>query len=272
MDASRPLGTLTVDDIYKQLEEVATIPEATQQEYAQILHSGEVDGKEKLYMRNQILLSNQKLLLLMALKFYWNTNNRDVYNKNEMILTLYSAANMGFLYALDRYDPSTNVKITTYAANWCKFYMQLELLNYIGTTRTIYKMERQVKRMLAEGEEFGRLKKWADYILSTRAVSQIDYPDDLKIELKMALDNLGREGKLLKDYYGIDIDAESIDLCKKYNFTSQKMLEMRVKEAQEKLYGYLKELDEEAEEVLYADTDSLEAPDQIQFGFMEEEV
>lgn len=260
---------LTVDDVYEQLEGCEIINEVTQNDYLMKLKTDMVDSKERILMRNEILMANQKLLLLMALRYYWATNNKDIYNKDELILALYSAANIGFMYAIDRYDLSSGVKLTSYAAHWCKYYMQMEMLNYMGKTRTSYKMENQVKSLLESGGDLNKIKKWSMYLLSNRAIppkdgwGDIDY--DVYIELRVSLDKMGKEGQLLKDYYGIDNDSP-INLYEKYKL-GKRALEERIKIAQQDLCDMLSDMENTIKTATDSSNDIPE--NQLEFDFID---
>ena len=245
-------GELTVDTLYAQLKDSEPLSPELENEYLRLLHSDIIDPEERKRILDIIIISHQKLVLLMAIKFYWSSSYKDVYNQDEFILELYSAATLGFMYALGKYSPESGVKLTTYAANWCRYFMQKELYNIIGESRYQHKMREKTLKVLeanTEGEKPKNMKKWLNYFLNKKEFTSVPMSDkryDLIIELRIALDSMGPDGKFLKDYYGINRTATITEnyFCEQYGLCDAEAVEKKSEECLAILKNTLTNYDE----------------------------
>ena len=246
---------LTVNKLYESFSTLPSLDPELEKEYLHMLkYNTSLDPRERSKIIESIILAHQKLILLMAIKFYWNSSYKDNQNQDDLILELYSAAVLGFMYAIGKYNPESGVKLTSYAANWCRYNMQKELLNFIGETRYAHNMRKKTLSKLENQKIDDIMSKWTNYFFNNKEIMSIPMTQkqyDLIVEMRIALDSMQPQDKdFILDYYGIKNHNDSVTLkrlCDTYKTCSERAIQKKLQDCKEELKKILSDYQESVE-------------------------
>lgn len=164
-------------------------------------------------------------------KTYWKDNNP------ETLQDLISCGNEGLLKALKKFDPSRNVKFSTYSAYWILMYIRKYVVEDSRIVKPPIAMRRQVKIKDINNEPSNIVYKEAyDYntICTDPTPEQCIISQDEEAYQKFILENLlrflsQRERLVLTSAYGLD-NFEAVSLCelgKKLNLSSERIRQIK---------------------------------------------
>ncbi len=168
-------ATLPSDPLQQYLADISRHPLLTPDEEKELAEryteSGDIEAAYKM------VVANLRLVVKIAYEFRRNLDN---------LLDLIQEGNIGLMRAVEKYDPSRGVKLSSYAAWWIRAYMIRYILNNwslvkIGTTQNQRRLFFNLKKEKEALEEQGF--KPGPKLLAAR----LDVREEEVVEMQMRL-------------------------------------------------------------------------------------
>lgn len=213
-----------ISEYYESLSKVKILTKDEEKvEYSKYLKGDSRAGER--------LIESCLRLCFSIAKTYWKDNNP------ETLKDLISCGNEGLLKALNKFDPSRDVKFSTYSAYWILMYIRKYVVEDSKIVKPPIAIRRKVKIKEVNKHPNNIVYKEArDY----NTVCTAPTPEEAVIESdsqayeKFILDNLlrflsQRERLVLSEAYGLD-SSSSVSLCslgKKLNLSSERIRQIK---------------------------------------------
>lgn len=182
----------SVQIYYKELKKYKPL---TKNEEKQLL----VDAKTNAKSRNLLMEANLKFVFDVA---------KNYKGKGVPLGDLISEGNLGLSYAIDKFDPTRDVKLISYAVNWIRYYIQ----------KAIAKREKEV--FVESGEEIldklfiddafsenneDDISEYSKYDIIDDSMEEEERYNDREVIIKSVFEILDdREKLIIQKYYGLN--------------------------------------------------------------------
>ena len=204
--------------------------------HVKILTKEEEKIEHKKYLQGDsragdALIESCLRLCFSIAKTYWKDNNP------ETLKDLISCGNEGLLKALRKFDPSRDVKFSTYSAYWILMYVRKYIVEDSKIVKPPIAMRRKVKIKEVSAQPTNIVYKEAkDYnaVCTAPTPEEVAISTDLAAYEKFILENLlrflsQRERLVITEAYGLD-SSSPISLCslgKKLSLSSERIRQIK---------------------------------------------
>ena len=215
----------TLSEYYDSLRKVKILSKQEEKEAHARYLRGDSRAGEKL------IESCLRLCFSIA-KNYWKDNNP------ETLKDLISSGNEGLLKALDKFDPSKDVKFSTYSAYWVLMYVRKHIVEDSKVVKPPISVRRKSKLQDVSSQTSSNIiyKEAQDYntVCPSSTPDEVASDADQEAYSQVITDNLlrfltGRERFVLTKTYGLGGEKPS-SLCflaEKLNLSSERVRQIR---------------------------------------------
>lgn len=210
--------THTVQTYYDDLKRYKPLPRAKEKKLLKLTKKGDEDAKKR------ILEANLRFVFDIAKKYT---------GRGVPIGELISDGNIGLIKAIDKFDPTNDVKFISYAIWWIKHEM-LDAINKNKSTMFV-KIEEEnannvkLERKLIDDEDES-VTSYDTMFSSTEEESENESKKIRKDVIKKLLSALNpRERFVIEKYYGIDDNEELtlLEIGDKLNISSERVRQIK---------------------------------------------
>ena len=210
--------THTVQTYYDDLKRYKPLPRAKEKKLLKLTKKGDEDAKKR------ILEANLRFVFDIAKKYT---------GRGVPIGELISDGNVGLIKAIDKFDPTNDVKFISYAIWWIKHEM-LDAINKNKSTMFV-KIEEEntnnvkLERKLIDDEDES-VTSYDTMFSSTEEESENESKKIRKDVIKKLLSALNpRERFVIEKYYGIDDNEELtlLEIGDKLNISSERVRQIK---------------------------------------------
>ena len=210
--------THTVQTYYDDLKRYKPLPRAKEKKLLKLTKKGDEDPKKRILEAN--------------LRFVFDIANKYT-GRGVPIGELISDGNIGLIKAIDKFDPTNDVKFISYAIWWIKHEM-LDAINKNKSTMFV-KIEEEntnnvkLERKLIDDEDES-VTSYDTMFSSTEEESENESKKIRKDVIKKLLSALNpRERFVIEKYYGIDDNEELtlLEIGDKLNISSERVRQIK---------------------------------------------
>ncbi len=210
--------THTVQTYYDDLKRYKPLPRSKEKKLLKLSKKGDEEAK------NRILEANLRFVFDIAKKYT---------GRGVPIGELISDGNMGLIKAIDKFDPTKDVKFISYAIWWIKHEM-LDAINKNKSTMFV-KIEEEnannvkLERKLIDDEDES-VTSYDTMFSSTEEEAENESKKIRKDVIKKLLSGLNqRERFVIEKYYGIDDNEELtlLEIGDKLNISSERVRQIK---------------------------------------------